>query len=151
MNNLIINGIDHSKVDLEWAKLGGAVAEHIESPLIKEIRIGRLDWFDLPNPEDETLHIKFYEYDTGEFIEIKNLRMATPEECAAAGVEYIEPPEAFRSIKNKPKSTGQYLCFGTHGYEFSNFGYSLDDDSIGFEEHITHWMPLPQPPKDRDE
>ena len=25
MNNLIINGIDHSKFDLEWAKRGGVV------------------------------------------------------------------------------------------------------------------------------
>ena len=27
MKNLIINGIDHSKFDLEWAKRGGVVAQ----------------------------------------------------------------------------------------------------------------------------
>ena len=114
MNNLIINNIDHSKFDLEWAKRGGRLlCQHTSG--------------------DKTLGVLSL---TGESIETGTLlygviydgfngwtvRMATPAECESAGIEYIEPPMTWRSIKTPPKDTKEYLCFGERGYEVSMFG-----------------------------
>ena len=89
MNNLIINGIDHSKFDLEWAKRGGVV-RHFDgdAQYLKAI-----DFFtDVHASLFWSLTEKTCQY-------LKNgLRMATPSECAEAGIEYIEPPARWLPI-----------------------------------------------------
>lgn len=108
--NLIINGVDHAKFDLEWAKRGGVF---VIKPKYMEIN-------------DETMrdYEFFYTFCAGKVICINDyrvvgladgstyvgiidsinndgyyeVRMATPSECAEEGVEYIEPPIRWRPI-----------------------------------------------------
>jgi hypothetical protein len=77
------------------------------------------------------------------------------------------------SVKDRlPEENGRYLCYvkakrrtgfiGTYGFvenlhEFDEMffkgenrsGFITDDDRLGFVEieNVTHWMPLPEPPK----
>ena len=97
MNNLIINGIDHSKFDLEWAKRGGVVYHYCDfcryicdGDNYNEIRAGQ-DGECLIGVEKTVGLLSIL---TTEKVENSPyyLRMATPAECAEAGVEYIEPP-----------------------------------------------------------
>ena len=154
MNNLIINGIDHSMFDLEWAKRGGVLSViDSKSPqitllkFVREITPEKIDVSILLTP-DGTPVTNFYEHK-------KHFRMATLEECAEAGIEYIEPPARWQPIdtlttdipvplivcdkKSKERGvlTGENI-FG--GACISGW----NDDNIT----PTHWMPLPQPPKD---
>ena len=90
--NLIINGVDHAKFDLEWAKRGGvlmmttgnvlALMKVVEgnyfliADFFKDDDIG----WRKNSPPSHYLH-------GGE-----DLRMAIPAECEAAGIEYIKRP-----------------------------------------------------------
>ena len=82
--NLIINGVDHAKFNLEWAKRGGRlICENISG----DKTLGVLS---LAGDCVETGTLFFgviYDGFNG-----WSVRMATPSECAAAGIEYIEPP-----------------------------------------------------------
>ena len=164
MNNLIINGIDYSKFDLEWAKRGGVVLIiHDDSQLKILANLAKYvgEWAYFINTTRHAIPDCEVYFTCGlsgssdletssdtHYVE----RMATPSECAEAGIEYIEPPARWLPVEITPGDTGSclYLCFGALGYEISIFGYSHDedDDVPGFDPHITHWMPWPQPPKD---
>lgn len=157
MKNLIINGIDHGKFDIEWAKRGGIVYHYgdfcryiCDGDNYNEIRAGQ-DGEHIIGVEKTVGLISILTIEKVDNIPYY-MRMATPNECAVAGIEYIEPPARWLPIEIMPKDTGSclYLCFGAFGYEISIFGYSLDEDDgvPRFDPHITHWMPLPQPPKD---
>ena len=76
MNDLIINGIDHSAFDLDWAKRGGwcIVRGEVCKLISKATYI---------SSDTDTL-----------FVRAIAERMATREECAVAGIEYIEPMQA---------------------------------------------------------
>ena len=146
MNNLIINNIDHSKFDLEWAKRGGRLlCQHTSG--------------------DKTLGVLSL---TGESIETGTLlygviydgfngwtvRMATPAECESAGIEYIEPPMIWRDIESAPDNTAVLVhlvgcnpIVAAYDPEFDVW-YDADLDIDINDAHPTHWMPLPQPPKD---
>ena len=99
MSNLIINGIDHSKLDIEWSKRGGIVAVQstyagIERDYVmyRAICADEVTYFINCNDTDDVLaDIHIAEY--------FNFRMATPAECADAGVEYIEPPTRWLPMK----------------------------------------------------
>ena len=137
MNDLIISGIDHGKFDIEWAKRGGwcIVRGEVCKLISKATYI---------SSDTDTL-----------FVRAIAERMATREECAVAGIEYIEPPARWLPInilttdipvplivcdkKSKERGvlTGENI-FG--GACISGW----NDDNIT----PTHWMPLPQPPKD---
>ena len=80
MNNLIINGIDHSAFDLDWAKRGGwcIVRGEVCKLISKATYI---------SSDTDTL-----------FVRAIAERMATPSECAEAGIEYIEPPARWLPI-----------------------------------------------------
>ena len=84
MNNLIINNIDHSKFDLEWAKRGGVLT----------LNAGELFFRLIEQANDNAT--KLYVYDlcakVTEYVIAADFRMATPAECESAGIEYIEPP-----------------------------------------------------------
>ena len=107
MNNLIINGIGHSKFDLEWAKRGGVLAvintigygntEYVEY-LAKLLHFSNLD-----KKYGGVIHIQIYLGDNT-WIDIEDVRMATPNECAEAGIEYIEPPAVWRETLNEAKN-----------------------------------------------
>ena len=119
MNNLIINGIDHSKFDLEWAKRCGVLAivdstsdkirnlgvyvrgnENVK-PYIRSLQAGGI-------APAEYGYAAFLDLCIGKsattiFGEHIHLRMATPSECAEAGIEYIGPPARWFPIESAPK------------------------------------------------
>ena len=94
MNDLIINGIDHSVFDLEWAKRGGVVM--LKKHLSKVTYVCNISG---------TLHVaqtlgqKVFNGEPFANVSPKLLRMATQSECAEAGVEYIEPPTRWLPMK----------------------------------------------------
>ena len=167
MNDLIINGIDHSKFDLEWAKRGGVVLIiHDDSQLKILANLAKYvgEWAYFINTTRYAISDCEVYFTCGlsgssdletssdtHYVE----RMATPSECAEAGIEYIEPPARWLPInilttdipvplivcdkKSKERGvlTGENI-FG--GACISGW----NDDNIT----PTHWMPLPQPPKD---
>ena len=73
MENLIINGIDHSVFDIEWAMASIFPLEHIQRA---------------------------------------NLATATPDECAEAGIEYIDPPVLCPRPIGGAKSNTASWCIG---------------------------------------
>ena len=103
MNNLIINGIDHSKFDLEWAKRGGVVLIiHDDSQLKILANLAKYvgEWAYFINTTRYAISDCEVYFTCGlsgssdletssdtHYVE----RMATPSECAEAGIEYIEP------------------------------------------------------------
>ena len=92
MNNLIINGIDHGKFDLEWAKRGGVV--FYDGEFCRYLNSGDDLFLICPIYEFAPRPISF------EIVDIMDIiRMATPSECAEAGIEYIEPPARWLSIE----------------------------------------------------
>ena len=144
MSDLIINGIDHSKFDLEWAKRGGVIFDSVYEQIY--IFVNKID--------EEQIRLVYSSRLRGEidFLSkslISSLRMATPAECAEAGVEYIEPPMIWRDIESAPKNT---VVITTNGFYVTEafFSPSRNDWIMrnGDELSVTHWMPRPQPLKD---
>ena len=76
-------------------------------------------------------------------------RMATPSECEAAGIEYIEPPMMWRDIESAPKNT---WVIATDGFYVTEAFFTTSRNAWvikgGGELSVTLWMPRPQPPKD---
>ena len=149
MNNLIINEIDHSVFDLEWAKRGGCLicadagstiifkfVRNIDPEKIEVTVLNGLDGIPVTN---------FWESKT-------SFRMATPKE---AGVEYIEPPMAWQSIDTAPKDGSYFIGMEKDGVIFKSkylhgYGFTYEDGVIGATAtaNPTRWMPLPPDPKD---
>ena len=168
MNNLIINGIDHSKFDLEWAKRGGVVLIIMDDSQLKILAnlakyVGEWAYFinatryAIPDCElyftcglsgSSDLEMSS---DT-HYVE----RMATPSECAEAGIEYIEPPARWLPINTlttdipvplivcDKKSKERGVLTGENIFGGACIS-GWNDDNIT----PTHWMPLPQPQKDK--
>ena len=166
MNDLIINGIDHSKFDLEWAKRGGVVLTIMDDSQTKILAnlakyVGEWAYFinatryAIPDCElyftcglsgSSDLEMSS---DT-HYVE----RMATPYECAEAGIEYIEPPARWLPIESAPKD-GRRILIKEYGTVFvAGWGYVVDDMYgwvIVNDCYIEHsdnllWM---EPPKDK--
>ena len=97
MNDLIINGIDHSKFDLEWANHGGIIK--VYSLVYKQPntihQYEDMSYFGvakfIDDEPDGTVNVYMLNKRTAENKNTKFLAMATPSECAEAGIEYIEP------------------------------------------------------------
>ena len=137
MNNLIINGIDHSKFDLDWAKRGGwcIVRGEVCKLISKATYI---------SSDTDTL-----------FVRAISERMATPSECAEAGIEYIEPHDKWLPINTlttdipvplivcDKKSKERGVLTGENIFGGACIS-GWNDDNIT----PTHWMPLPRLPKD---
>lgn len=104
MNNLIINGIDHSQFDLEWVKHGGVVKTG-DNRFIQFIqagyRGGDWGWFiDMLTREVKTA-ILYRELDYDSLADEFHVdRMATPQECLDAGVGYEPPIKCPRPTKD---------------------------------------------------
>ena len=160
MNNLIINGIDHSKFDLEWAKRGGVVYHYgdfcryiCEGDNYNDIRAGQDGEFLIG--EEKTVGL--VSILTTEKVENSPyyLRMATPYECAEAGIEYIEPPMLWRLIDTLTTDipTPLFVCDEKSKQIGTLTGQNIFGGACisGWDDHDTkptHWMPKPQPPKD---
>lgn len=108
MSDLIINGIDHSVFDLEWAKRGGVyIVINLELKrkmffTIAQNIIVRINTSKSLSKLANNSNLNLEIWQTGdkkinEAIDLVandedfDLRMATPSECAEAGIEYIEP------------------------------------------------------------
>jgi hypothetical protein len=145
MSDLIINGIDHGKFYIEWAKRGGVVKTSVsEQPAMAKClgvkQDGRaLFVFFIDECENERWHYGFvYPKDQD------SLRMATPDECAEAGVEYIEPPARWLPIENAPMHTDVIRSY----YDGSmSIGWIFCDGEDSAGNDVRAWQPLPQPPK----
>ena len=108
MNDLIINGIDHSVFDLEWVKKGGVAYGVTQAGTYTlwtyfqgrfaflAFRYQHCDW---AKAEPQMCLGSLFN-DT--YVKIAD-RMATPEECEAAGVEYIDPPIRWLQIDSAPE------------------------------------------------
>ena len=87
--------------------------------------------------------------------------MASKADCIDAGIEYIEPPTQWLPIESAPKNDKAILLTDGKAVYRGNYyddkyaktprpywdvglNRSTDNRSV----NITHWMPLPQPPKD---
>ena len=160
MSDLIINGIDHSKFDLEWAKRGGIVYHYgdfcryiCDGDNYNEIRAGQ-DGEHIIGVEKTVGLISILTIEKVENIPYY-MRMATPSECAEAGIEYIEPPARWLPINTlttdipvplivcDKKSKERGVLTGENIFGGACIS-GWNDDNIT----PTHWMPLPQPPKD---
>ena len=157
MNDLIINGIDHSVFDLEWAKRGGVVYHYCDfcryicdGDNYNEIRAGQ-DGECLIGVEKTVGLVSIL---TIEKIENSPyyLRMATPDECAAAGVEYMAPPMRWLPIESASMDGTLILLYTDSGAitvgQFDSLlkYWRYDYDNADGHDKPTHWMSLPQPP-----
>ena len=132
MNNLIINGIDHSKFDLEWAKRGGVVltyfcgAKSIQN--WTQFGIIGLDSEGIEAAQTHKLNDSKFELLVDQLkFNGGSIRMATPDECAEAGIEYIEPPARWLPIESAPKD-GSRILIKKYGTVFvAGWGYVVDD------------------------
>ena len=160
MNDLIINGIDHSKFDLEWANHGGIIK--VYSLVYKQPntihQYEDMSYFGvakfIDDEPDGTVNVYMLNKRTAENKNTKFLAMATPSECAEAGIEYIEPPARWLPIESAPKD-GRRILIKEYGTVFvAGWGYVVDDIYgwvIVNDCYIEHsdnllWM---EPPKDK--
>jgi hypothetical protein len=157
MNDLIINGIDHSVFDLEWAKRGGVVYHYCDFCRYicdgfnyNEIRVGQDGEFLIG--EEKTVGL--VSILTTKKVENSPyyLRMATPYECDDAGVYYIEPPSRWLPIESAPKD-GTFFDVWNQRFKVRecNVRYVAGGFYVGemrISSGATHWMSQPQPPKD---
>ena len=152
MNDLTINGIDHSVFDIEWAKRGGVLvsleSDNTQINLFKFLKSITSEKIKVSTLGQICFVTNFYEYR-------RVFRMATPDECAEAGIEYIEPPARWLPINTlttdipvplivcDKKSKERGVLTGENIFGGACIS-GWNDDNIT----PTHWMPLPQPPKD---
>ena len=98
--NLIIDGVDHAKFDLEWAKHGGCCIFDDSTDVYKQLILGK-------QVEERFIGARFFFRDHWVklfcYFENYPTRMATPAECEAAGIEYIEH-HGWRPIESAPKN-----------------------------------------------
>ena len=95
MSDLIINGVDHAKFDLEWAKRGGVFVvlylptmDSYYYTIVQQrvVRIKSKSAIEVWRADTPAIEVVTDLEKHPEFI----VRMATPDECKAAWIEYIE-------------------------------------------------------------
>ena len=155
MNNLIINEIDYSIFDLEWAKRGGVVYHYgdfcryiCDGENYNEIRAGQDGEFLIG--EEKTVGL--VSILTTEKVENSPyyLRMATPDECAEAGVDYMEPTMVWRDIESAPRDVLVLVKTDKSKVGCAIFESKTECEYFGLnpiDGTFIHWMPLPHPPK----
>ena len=150
--DLIINGVDHAKFDLEWAKRGGVLMYGAaESNLLKLLKMiecdGEFPWC-IPMSRKPNGGLE-KSRQLALIIDPYHLRMATPAECEDAGIEYIEPPTRWLPIESAPID-GRII-------EVADFREIVANDEYPISKHWKYWRDIPhplnknsmtQPPKD---
>ena len=100
--NLIINGVDHAKFDLEWAKRGGCCIFDDSTDVYKQLILGK-------QVEERFIGARFFFRDHWVklfcYFENYPTRMATPAECEAAGIEYIARTASEQSLLDLQRRT----------------------------------------------
>ena len=148
MNDLIINEIDYSAFDLEWAEHGGVVV--LKKYLAKVTYVCNIsDSVQVA----QILGQKVFNGESFANVSPRLLRMATPDECRKVGVKYIEPPMIWRDIESAPKNQLILLLQRTLSYGDCIYSGAYVDgewlDYTGKVHNSPHlWMPLPQQQKD---
>ena len=124
--NLIINGVEHAKFDLEWAKRGGVIYHADDGwQILKFV-----------NFENEIKQNLFWSVTHKTLVLSENgLRMATPAECAEAGIEYIEY-HGWRSIESAPED-GRII-------EVADFRVVVANE-YPLSKHWKFWRDIPHP------
>ena len=164
--NLIINGVDHAKFDLEWVKKGGVVYRldgtkamlwtYFQGRFAVLALYSRSGW-KKTSPQSCIANIF-------SLLSVKaSDRMATPAECEAAGIEYIEY-DGWRPIESAPKN-GTIILSCDEKWDFSNDdditlpqivfwdqeGFVIDHTYSDEDQQYfnpTYWMHLPLLQKD---
>ena len=105
---LIINGVDHGVFNLEWAKRGGWCIADDSNVNFQQKMLGKMinnTFFSIKMfTKDAWFDINSYGID-------RTLRMATPAECEAAGVEYIKRPVSDQSLLDLQRRTQAALRY----------------------------------------
>ena len=100
--NLIIDGVDHAKFDLEWAKHGGCCIFDDSTDVYKQLILGK-------QVEERFIGARFFFRDHWVklfcYFENYPTRMATPAECEAAGIEYIARPTSEQCLTDLQRRT----------------------------------------------
>ena len=106
--NLIIDGVDHAKFDLEWAKRGGVFVvlylptmDSLYYTIVQQrvVQIKSKNAIEVWSSDTPAIGVVADLEKHPEFI----VRMATPAECEAAGIEYIEYPVVVGNIHQNPE------------------------------------------------
>ena len=155
MSDLIINGIDHSKFDLEWANHGGIIK--VYSLVYKQPntihQYEDMSYFGvakfIDDEPDGTVNVYMLNKRTAENKNTKFLAMATPSECAEAGIEYIEPPARWLPIESAPKNKLVLLYRKTVENDLIYMGGYRDGEWCTGNGKVTnephYWMPIKLP------
>lgn len=161
MNELTSNGVDYSKFDLEWASRGGVLICDEAEALFKLITFSCGEgcandscnhWVVVASITSAYNESKYKLYNR----RLWGMRMATPAECADAGVEYIEPPMMWRDMDSyePPVRTPILLLSRTIDGDLVVHGSYRDSEWLDAYGNIvrnpTHWMPLPNLPKENN-
>ena len=148
MSDLIINGIDHGKFDFEWAKRGGVLvsleSDNTRINLFKFLRSITAEKIEVSTMSQICFVTNFYEYR-------RVFRMATPAECAKAGIDYIEPPMMWRDIESAPRDVLVLVKTDKSKVGCAIFESKTECEYFGLnpiDGTFIHWMPLPHQPKD---
>ena len=155
MSDLINNGIDHSKFDLEWANHGGIIK--VYSLVYKQPntihQYEDMSYFGvakfIDDEPDGTVNVYMLNKRTAENKNTKFLAMATTSECAEAGIEYIEPLARWLPIESAPKNKLVLLYRKTVENDLIYVGgyqdgeWCTENGKVTNEPH--YWMPLKLP------
>lgn len=148
MNELIINGIDHSVFNLEWAKRGGIMLGRDTSDFTCNFARIIHRSINTTNDKERYTIVEFFKMSPKKgcvvFVannyytdDIRNsFRMATPQECEDAGVEYIEPPARWLPIDSAPKD-GRII-------EVADFRVVVANE-CPLSKHWKFWRDIPHP------
>ena len=169
MSDLTINGIDHSKFDLEWAKRGGIIKVYqlvYKQPNTIH-QYEDMSYFGvakfIDDEPDGTVNVYMLNKRTAENKNTKFLAMATPDECRKAGIEYIEPLARWLPIESAPKDgtkvvlltpTGDMLspCEFVEDTAISETGawlwWQVGPEWFTEVKNPTHYMILPKLPEE---
>ena len=131
LQELWTRGVDHSVFNEGWAKMGGACRAQYDSTVFLYSQRGFIELV-----ERRDLEPFFWEMpihgDVKKQAEDSGVRMATPTECADAGIDYV-PFMGWRDIDSAPKNVRMLMR-------------NEIDVGIGtYERNLmqTQWMPLP--------
>lgn len=139
--NLIINGVDHAKFDLEWAKRGGVFVvlyrptmDSFYYTIVQQrvVRIKSKSAIEVWRSDTPAIEVVTDLEKHPEFI----VRMATPDECKAAWIEYIDPPIRWLQIDSAPED-GRII-------EVADFRVVVANE-CPLSKHWKFWRDIPHP------